>query len=150
MSNIARFNAVNDRTRDAFAREDSFQGAVSSLLFRKQESQPEMKICVTEDEKIYSVDVAIPGAKKDEIKVEIGDHRVSIGARIQKEKEERENGVVIGCARYFIRLSRRIALSQSINKAKARATYADGRVLLTLPKSRLAGARAECFLTGGT
>lgn len=95
----------------------------------------QMKLDVSENDKNYVVRADMPGVKKDDIKVDIEGNRVSISAEIKSVKEEKKDEKVIHSERYEGQIYRSFTLDGSIDEGKAQASYKDGVLELTLPKS---------------
>ena len=92
---------------------------------------------VHEDEKSYIITTELPGVKSDQIQVrQEGDYLVIEGETRDESETEGGNGrrALIKERRYG-RYSRRLRLPQDIDFEKSEATYQDGVLTLTLPKS---------------
>ncbi len=131
-------NFLSEPTPADFLAPVSVDGGAVRRLLGKPESLPQVKIDISEDDSAYSIRVEIPDAEQMEIKASIEGNVVLVSARIRREKKEEDGGVVISCARYFVNVARRFALSQPFNRGKAYAKDEAGSWVLTLPK-RLAG-----------
>lgn len=134
MANITRFDPFSELTNfDPFG-DDFFKGFALRPVFRKLESEPQMRVDLTEDDKSYTVKAEIPGVNKDDIKVSFDGKRVSISAEVKKEKEEKEGEKLIRCERYFGSVARSFSLDQDVDQAAAKAKYTNGVLEVTLPK----------------
>jgi HSP20 family protein len=134
MANITRYDPFGDLVRfDPFG-DDFFKGFMMRPIFRGLESEPQMKLDVSEDDKAYTVKAEIPGVNKEDIHISVDGNRVSISAEVKKEKEEKEGKKVVRSERYFGKVSRSFSLDHDIDEGGARAKYADGVLELTLPK----------------
>ncbi len=87
---------------------------------------------IRETEKEFIVEVEIPGAKKDEIKLDLDDNNLTISVeREEEDKEEKPN---------YLRRERRYgSCSRSfyvdnINQEDVKAEYKDGILKVTMPK----------------
>lgn len=98
-----------------------------------------MKIDVSESEGSYAVKAELPGVDRKDIDVQIDGRLVSINAKIERKKEEKEGERVIRRERYTGSISRSFTLASEIDEAKAAAQYQDGVLSLTLPKKAPAG-----------
>jgi HSP20 family protein len=105
------------------------------------ETEPQIKVDVSEDDGSYMVKAEIPGVKKEDIDVSIDGDTVSISAEVKKEKEEKEGKRVVRSERYSGSVYRSFTLDSEVDDAKAEATYADGLLTLRLPKK--AGTAAK-------
>ena len=94
---------------------------------------PAMKLDISEDDKAYQIKADVPGVKKEDIKVQIEGNRVSIGAEIRQDEEQKSGKRVISTERSSSQY-RAFTLAQEIDSDKAEAKYQDGVLELTLPK----------------
>ncbi|WP_151445365.1 Hsp20/alpha crystallin family protein [Lacisediminimonas profundi] len=142
MSNLTRFNPFSDIMRAApFGRLDEFFEDLDRFpMLKSLEAAPRIKMDVVEGENAYTVHAEIPGAKKEDIKVSIEGHMVTISAEVKKVKEHKEGDRVVQSERYYGRESRSFSLGQDIDEDKANAHYDNGVLELTLPVR--AGSRA--------
>lgn len=126
-SDVARFDPLNGL--ESFFRDFRIKPALSDF-----EVEPRIKMDVTETDKGYTVKADIPGAKKEDIKVDIERNQVSINVETKRESEEKEGNKVVRSERYFGRQFRSFTLADEIDNDKAEAKYNDGVLELTLPK----------------
>jgi HSP20 family protein len=131
MSNLSRF--------DPFSIEpvsEMFQGLFRPLRGISNEDAPlaQMKIDVTENDTAYQVKAELPGVEKKDIDVKIDGNVVSIHAKVERNKEQKEGERVIRRERYSGAVSRSFSLASDIDDATATAQYQDGVLSLTLPK----------------
>ena len=108
---------------------------------RFSEEAPEIKIDVTENDKDYSVRAEIPGAKKEDIRVNVDGNFVSIAAEVKKEKEEKSGGRLLLKETYVGSSSRGFSLAHEIDTKGVVAKLEDGILKLTLPKREGTGSR---------
>lgn len=103
----------------------------------------EIKIDVTENEKDYTVRAEVPGAKKDDIRVEIDGNRVSISAEVKKEREEKseKEGRVLLRETVWGRVARTFTLAHEIDNGATTAKLEAGVLTLVLPKRQGASSR---------
>ncbi|CAG0124914.1 partial 18 kDa heat shock protein, partial [Rhodocyclaceae bacterium] len=124
-------------TRREQANLDPFDNLFRGFMvkpFQMEASAPQIKMDVKEDDKAYTVHAEIPGVTKDNIHVAIDKNRISIGAEIKKESEEKRGETVLRSERYFGSASRSFTLENEIDETTAKAKYVDGVLELTLPK----------------
>lgn len=101
------------------------------------EPMGEIRVDIDETDKEYVVRAEIPGAKKDDIRVEIDGNRVAIAAEVRKDYEEtdkNDKNRVLVRETYRGSASRSFTLAQEVDKATAVAKLEDGVLKLTLPK----------------
>jgi HSP20 family protein len=93
---------------------------------------PKVDLIDREDELIVRAE--LPGVSKDDMEVTLTEGTVTIEAHTTKEEKEEEEG------KYYRRemsrgdFQRTLALPTEVDEKKARATFADGVLELTLPK----------------
>jgi HSP20 family protein len=131
MANITRFDPfttqLNDLFGGLFLRPVHFNsGAAGGELA--------MKIDVKQDDNAYSVTAEIPGARKEDIQVDVDGNLVSISAEVRKEMEDKEGERTLRSERYYGKLARTFTLEHEIDEAAVDAKYENGVLKLTLPK----------------
>jgi len=87
-----------------------------------------------EDKDKFTVKAELPGMKKDEIDVSLHGDTLNICGERKKE-EEHKTGENYRSERYFGRFQRTVQLPQAVDGAKIEATYRDGVLTITLPKT---------------
>ncbi|MCA8091932.1 Hsp20/alpha crystallin family protein [Burkholderia anthina] len=123
---------------------DLFQGLFRPLRGMALADQPDlasMKIDVTESDDAYKVNAELPGVAKEDIDIEVKGATVSINAKIERNREQKDGERVIRRERYSGALSRSFSLSAEIDDANATATYLDGVLSLILPKKAPVGQK---------
>ncbi|MFA8393079.1 Hsp20/alpha crystallin family protein [Burkholderia ubonensis] len=139
MSNMMRY--------DPFSMEpvsDLFQGLFRPLRGLTTTDEPDLasvKIDVTESDAAYSVKAELPGVAKEDIDVQVTGRTVSINAKVERSKEQKEGERVIRRERYSGAISRSFSLADEIDEANATAAYQDGILSLTLPKKAPVGQK---------
>ena len=103
-------------------------------VMRTWPTEPDMKMDLSEDDKAYYVKLEIPGMKKEDIHIAIDGNDVSVSAEMKREKEEKKGETVLRSERYYGRWNRSFTLDVPVDDSKAEAKYADGVLMLTLPK----------------
>lgn len=103
---------------------DSFMGLASTNA---------IKADIKENEKEFIIDAEIPGANKEDIKLDLKDDRLTISVQKTEEvKEEKEN---------YIRRERRFGASsrsfyvENVKNEDVTAKYENGILTIVLPKS---------------
>lgn len=138
MSNLTRY--------DPFSIEpvsDLFQGLFRPLrdLAGPEANISPMKIDVTESDNAYTVKAELPGIDKNDIDVQVEGNVVSIRAKVERNKEDKEDERVIRRERYSGSFSRSFSLAGDVDGDKANAQYQDGVLSLTLPKKASSGQK---------
>jgi HSP20 family protein len=131
MSDFARLTPL--RTIDELFRELAPRGA------GREVQEPTMAVEVTENDQAYTVRAEIPGAKKEDIKVDLRGNRVSISAEIKREAQQKEGDRVLRSELFYGQVQRTLVLDQEIDESKAEAKYNDGMLELILPKKASGG-----------
>jgi HSP20 family protein len=90
-------------------------------------------IDVRETDKNYEVEVALPGIKKDDIKVDLEDRLLTVSGERKYEKEEQGVKYHMVETRYGS-FSRSITLPNNINRESVNATFEDGILKITIEK----------------
>lgn len=106
------------------------------------QEMPEIRIDLSENDKAYTVRAEIPGAKKEDIKIQLEGNRVSISAEIRRNREEKQGDKVICSECFQGSSSRSFTLDNDVDESKAEAKYENGVLELTLPK-KAGGATRE-------
>ncbi len=92
---------------------------------------------VTESEKEITIDIEVPGMKRNDIKVEVRNNALTIsGERKQERKAETPEGSRI--ERRYGKFERSFSLPETVDENKVSANYHDGVLSLHLPKTEKA------------
>jgi HSP20 family protein len=83
----------------------------------------------------------IPGARKEDIKVQVDGNRVTISAETKRDKEEKKGDKVIYRECYEGSSYRSFFLDSDVDEAGADAKYENGMLELTLPKKKGSSAK---------
>jgi HSP20 family protein len=128
MANILRYNPVD------YGLDDFFRGFFVRPLQFEGQQEIQVKLDVSEDENAYTVHAEIPGAKKEDIHVNVDGSKVAISAEVKNEKEVKEGEKVLRSERYYGKVSRTFVLDQDVDDTAAEAKYNNGILELRLPK----------------
>ena len=97
-------------------------------------------IDVEETENKFVVKAELPGMKKENIKVSLSSDTLTISG--EKERREEEKGkTYYRMERAYGKFQRTITLPAEIETDKAKVSYTDGILTLTLPKSEISKPR---------
>lgn len=132
MSQLSRYNPVDELFRGFFVKPMDLPGNVPPQ---------QIKMDVTEQEGAYLVHAEIPGARKEDVHVEIEGNQVSISSEVKQEKQVKDGERVLRSERYYGQVSRSFQLAHDIDEAKAQATFNNGVLELTLPKKVAASGK---------
>lgn len=89
---------------------------------------------VYDDKDKYVVRAELPGLKKEEINVSLDGNTLNISGE-RKQEDERKEGDNYRAERYFGRFQRSLTLPGGVDPSKVQASYKDGVLTVTLPKS---------------
>lgn len=87
---------------------------------------------VTEDNDKYYYHVSLPGAKKDDIKVDVHNGVITISG--ERKIEKSENAKVHRMESYYGSFSRSFSLPEDVNADNIKAEFKDGILNISLPK----------------
>lgn len=135
-NNPMQLDPFNEITRSWPLRsfEDFFRDLRARPMFGNFETEPQIKMDVSETEQSYTVKAEMPGVKKEDVKVAIDGNQITISGEAQLETEKKEGESVIRRERYFGVQSRSFTLAHDIDDSKATAKYDNGVLELHLPK----------------
>ncbi|MEX0822040.1 MAG: Hsp20/alpha crystallin family protein [Rhodothermales bacterium] len=98
------------------------------------------KLDITESDTEYVVKMEVPGISKDQIKVDLEDHRLTVsGERNEEKKEEAENRLVV--ERSYGSFFRSISLPKAAVEAAVDAKLKDGVLAVTVKKEEVSKPR---------
>ena len=122
---------------------DAFNGMFLRPVRLDADALPDqqIKLDVAESAAAYQVSAAMPGVKKDDIKVSVDGNVVRISAEAKKETDEKSGDQVLRSERYYGLLERSFSLESDIDEGRVEAKYADGVLKLMLPKKAAGAAR---------
>ncbi len=87
---------------------------------------------IDRDEQIV-VRANVPGVEREDLEVEVNDHLVNIRGSTHRRDEE-ETGDFVRCETEHGEFSRTLTLPVEVDRNRAKATFRDGVLELTLPK----------------
>ncbi len=91
------------------------------------------KVNIREDDKNYTLDFAIPGLEKKDLKIDMKEDILTISSELQKESEEDKNGYKRKEFSYSS-FSRSFYIPENVNREKIEASYKNGVLSVSLPK----------------
>lgn len=140
MTTCVRLNSRLDSSAALLSHQlvDLFSGFLRPVPGEARNAVARIKIEVSENAAAYRVSAVIPGAKKEDIQIEVDQKEVAIMAEIKRENvandASAEGGRVLHSERFYGKTSRAFSLPQDIDEASVEARYADGLMSLVLPK----------------
>jgi len=87
-----------------------------------------------EDKDKFSVKVELPGMKREDIDISLDGNTLTVAGEL-KEEEEHKEAEMYRAERYFGRFQRSVTLPQPVDTNRITATYKDGVLAITLPKT---------------
>jgi HSP20 family protein len=94
-----------------------------------------MKVDLTEDDKAFRVEAEMPGAKKEDIRVELDRDRVTVRVEVKAACPEGKYERIVCAERSYGTLSRSFTLPREVDDQRVTMEYQDGILRLTLPKA---------------
>lgn len=124
--------------------EDFFRDVAPGFYVRPLHGDPlpspaQIKVDVTETDKIYTVQAEVPGVRKEDIHVSLDGNVATLRAEVKQQDGTEKDQKVLRSERYFGAVSRSFQLPVDIDQAQAKAKYDNGVLTLTLPKKQATG-----------
>ena len=94
-------------------------------------------IDLSEDKDNFVLKAELPGMKKEEIEISLHEGVVTISGE-RKQEEKHESADMYRSERFFGRFHRTVSLPSAVDAEKVTASYKDGILMVTLPKSEAA------------
>lgn len=90
---------------------------------------------IRETDKAYIIELAAPGMKKEDFRIELQENILSISSEKKEDRQQNENEKYTRREFFFQSFRRTFTLPKTIAKDKIEAKYEDGVLLLTIPKN---------------
>ncbi len=120
--------------------DDFLRSVMVKPLTETKDQALSLAIDVRENEHAYLVSADIPGARKEDIQVNINGAHVSISVERKNEKSVNEHEKILRSERSFGKVSRAFEMEHEIDESQANAKYAEGVLELVLPKKIVSAA----------
>lgn len=88
---------------------------------------------ITEEQGLYQVELAVPGMKKDDFKIDLDGNMLTISSEKEESKEEKDKKFTRKEYSYSS-FSRSFTLPEEVNQERIEARYEDGVLKLSLPR----------------
>lgn len=98
---------------------------------------------VSEENGQFLIDVAVPGMKKEDLKIDLDDNILTISCEKKEEKEEKEDKKVTKREFSYSSFMRSFQLPENAKKENISAEYKDGILKLKVPKAEEAKAISQ-------
>jgi HSP20 family protein len=121
---------------------DFFEGEDLSLdrLWNKEMSMPAVNI--SEGDKTYEIELAVPGMRKNDFKVKVENGVLTISAEREEEKKEKEKNYTRREYSYNS-FKRSFTLPENVKEDDIKAHYEDGVLKLTVAKKVMTVSKAK-------
>ena len=140
------FDSIHNELNN-FLRDTIINPAFSHQLSMKKISTWRPAIEIKQSENDYKVKVQLPGVNKDDIEVELDNDFMTISAKIEEEKEEKDqdekNMKYHTCEFRYGKYKRTISFDHAIRSEDAKAVYKNGILTITLPKQKTEQAKTR-------
>ena len=94
-----------------------------------------MKTDIKENDNNFELEIDLPGFKKDNIKMSIDDGYLTINAKQEDNKDEKDkHGKYVRRERYFGECSRSFYIGDDIKEEDIKAKYKNGTIRVEIPK----------------
>ena len=109
--------------------------------FFEMPAQNVLKTDIKETENGYELAVEMPGYNKDDIKAQLKDGYLTIGASVEKNNDQKdENGRYLRKERYSGSVSRSFYVGESVKEEDIHAKFDNGVLTVDIPKEEPAKA----------
>lgn len=127
------FSSLQDEINRVFSNFFSGFGESSSLpsLMTSQNLIPAVDIVETDES--FRIEAELPGMKQEEVEVTINDSYLTIKGEKEASKEDKDKNY-LRRERYYGSYQRTIALPETVNADKAKATFKKGVLWVEIPK----------------
>jgi HSP20 family protein len=125
-------NEIN-RVFEGFFNDFQSPSLLPSAWIESQMATPVVDIF--ENEKSFKVEAELPGIQQDDVEVTINDNYLTIKGEKKASKEDKEDNYVRR-ERYYGSYQRTIALPETADADKAKATFKKGVLWIEIPKKK--------------
>lgn len=129
LKSLLRANGSFPETINDFLK--PMNGWLEDAFWNKPMLSPAVNI--SENDKEYIMTVAAPGLKKEDFNVDVENGMLSISAKSEENKEEKEKNYTRKEYNYSS-FSRSFGIPEGVKEDKIDASYSNGLLTLTLPK----------------
>lgn len=124
---------ISRRSFRPFYMPNLFDDDFFPVLTNRTSSMPAVNI--REDEKTYSLDLAIPGMEKKDLKIDINEDVLTISSENKNETEESRDGYKRKEFSYSS-FCRSFYIPENVDRENIEANYKDGILTVGLPKQK--------------
>jgi HSP20 family protein len=137
---VASFRREFDRMFD-----DLLNGSLPAFGLGRAMTWPHVELSETDRE--LRVSVELPGMNERDVELTVDDGVLTIRGEKRSETDDKDRGY---SERFYGRFERRVALPSNVDEGKAEASFRDGVLMVTLPKSAEAESIRRIPINGGT
>lgn len=148
MANLIRWNPFREMAAMQNAMDRFFEENWRPFFEEGRWTWNTLALDMDEDDNAYTVTTELPGVKPENIQVRVDGDMLTIEGEIPEEVTEKKGARTIMKERRYGKFSRRIRLPQAVNRDKVEASYQDGVLKLTLPKTEAAQPKLIPVKTG--
>jgi HSP20 family protein len=120
---------------------ENFFGRSADDLFALPKSSLIPAVNIVQSDKNYAVEVAAPGLKKNDFKIEVEDGILTISAEKEEEKEDKNKRYTRREYSYNA-FSRSFVLPDNVKATDVKAQYEDGVLRINVPKMQVEAKKA--------
>lgn len=125
---------------------DFFDGDTMNYEFNNS-TMPAVNIKETKDD--FVVEVAAPGMKKDDFKIELDNNLLMISSEKEEKHEDKQEGEYTRKEFMYQSFRRSFTVPKTIEDGKIKATYNDGVLSIHLPKKEEAKQKPKKSISIG-
>ncbi|MBP0050055.1 Hsp20/alpha crystallin family protein [Marinobacterium sp. AK62] len=122
---LTRFNSLFD---------DTFLNDFFRPLATRSNGDKVAAIDVHETDAAYTVNVDMPGVKKEDIKLSLENGVLTVKGETRKEDKEEKDGKLIRQERHVGQFIRQLSVGSDVDAQSVSAAFNDGVLSITLPK----------------
>ena len=93
------------------------------------------RVDIKDKKNSYIISAALPGVKKEDVKVTLEDGLLTIQAECKQEDKEEKDGKLIRQERRYGKYSRSFSVGENIKQGDIKANFKDGVLTLEAPKT---------------
>jgi HSP20 family protein len=120
---------------------ENFFGRSADDIFALPKSSLIPAVNIVQSDKSYAVEVAAPGLKKNDFKIEVEDGILTISAEKEEEKEDKNKKYTRREYSYNA-FSRSFVLPENVKASDVKAQYEDGVLRINVPKMQVETKKA--------
>lgn len=114
--------------------DDFFDGMFDFPTMRKAAG---MNVDVKEYDQGYEMELELPGYDKEDIKADLKDGYLTITAKHEENKDEKDNGKYIRKERFYGQCQRSFFVGEGITENDIHANFKNGILTLNIPKKEV-------------